>query len=85
MSKPQYWAVWPKSVERKLCRIEKAVSPFEAIQLAFGKLRMNERWDRGRWAVKSLGPNVRLLQSDKKRIAALSSDEGWIDPFDWKE
>jgi hypothetical protein len=84
MSKSNYWAVWPKSVKRELCRIEKAASPFEAIRLAFGS-RLMERFDRGRWSVKSLGSNVRLLQSDKKRIAALSSDEGWIDPFDWKE
>jgi hypothetical protein len=84
MSKTNYWAVWPKSVKKELCRIEKAASPFEAIRLAFG-VKLQERFDRSRWAVKSLGPNARLLQSDKKRIAALSSDEGWIDPFDWKE
>lgn len=84
MSKFQYWAVWPKSVPRKLCRIEGAGSPIEAVRLGFGSV-LRERFDRGRWLVKSLGTNTDILRSDSRRISALSSDDGWIDPFDWKE
>jgi hypothetical protein len=67
-----YWAVRPKSMPEHI-RIEKAATAMHAYELAFGR---GNPW--GAYEVKDLGTRVAVIQSDTKRMALLTSPEGWI-------
>ncbi len=66
-----YYAVRPKGDPSNI-RIEKALSPATACEMAFGKGRLSQ------WEWKDLGPRVSVIQSDSKRIALLTDPTGWI-------
>ncbi len=72
--RPHYWAVRPKG-DASNTRIEKAETASRACELAFGRGRQ-----RGAWEAKDLGTQVHVIHSDSKRIALLTSPEGWSDP-----
>lgn len=66
-----YWAIKPKGRE-DVTRIEKANTAEEACRLAFGRPIF-----RGNYLAKNLGTRVSVIQSDRKRIALLTSEDGW--------
>lgn len=70
-----YYAVRPRDLTSHI-RIEKAVSPREALRIAFGVTPAAGRIY-GEFYAKSLGTTVATIRSDKKRIAALTSPDGW--------
>lgn len=74
--KKYYWAVRPQSYDVKYTRIEHAETAREALRLAFG-IRLTPVDRRGAWIAKNLGTRVAVIQSDNKRIALLTSEEGW--------
>jgi hypothetical protein len=68
-----YYAIRPKGDDYKTTiRIEKAGTVGQAAELAFGR-------GKGKLEAKNLGTRVSVIHSDKKRIALLTSEEGWID------
>jgi hypothetical protein len=69
--KKRWWAVVPIGYDLKFVRIEKALTPERAIELATGsKVRA-----RGHWRVKDLGTRITPLQSDRKRNNLLREQE----------
>jgi hypothetical protein len=66
-----YWAVRPKATPMHI-RIEQAHSAYRAVCLAFGRPIGVDLWE-----AKDLGTRVAVLRSDKRRIALLTSPEGW--------
>lgn len=87
MNRQHYWAVKPTNAADVVIRIEHAWDPGEAIKRAFGmalyhKSHPLSKYDKGKWLVKDLGTRVSVIQSDAKRIALLTSKEGWVDPTD---
>jgi hypothetical protein len=67
-----YWAVRPKAIPTHI-RIEKAPTPRRAVELAFGSPISFETWE-----AKDMGTQVRVIQSDNKRIALLRDPENWF-------
>lgn len=70
-----YWAVRPKDpdLHRVATRIEHAETALQAYNLAFGR---GSPW--GNYEAKDLGGQVRVIQSDRRRIELLTSSEGWV-------
>jgi hypothetical protein len=66
----RYWAVRPKTMPDQI-RIEKAETSSQAAVLAFG------RGTGAGWEAKDLGTRASVIQSDKRRIALLTSPDGW--------
>ena len=71
-----YWAVrpikFPTDIHPAATRIEKAPTAKQACELAFGRGIYP-----GIWEAKNLGTQLRVIQSDKKRIALLMDPKGW--------
>lgn len=66
-----YYAVrYPSAPDQ--ARIEKADDQFHAMRQAFGPYTRYTQWE---W--KDLGTTVDVIRSDRKRIAALTSKDGW--------
>ncbi|MDE2426308.1 MAG: hypothetical protein KGO96_10430 [Elusimicrobia bacterium] len=70
----RYWAVKPKTFDPSYARIEKAASSYEACRLAFGRPISPEVYH-----AKDLGSTIKIVRSDKQRIAAIRDPDGWVD------
>lgn len=86
MARPHYFAVRPKG-RVEAVRVEKAETAEGALRLAFGhQLYKAEsdlaKIDHDTWEIKDLGGSVQIMRVDKRRIAALTSTEGWKSPYD---
>jgi hypothetical protein len=68
----RYFAIKPIKLDPKYTRIEKARTPTEAFNKAFGR-----GFSHG-FCWKDLGTQVRPIQTDKWRIAQLCDPKGWI-------
>jgi hypothetical protein len=82
--RPRYWAVKPASGDEKAIRVARAESAEYAILETFGMTLYRspdlKHLNLGRWLVKDLGTRVTVMHSNKQRLAALTSPEGWFDP-----
>jgi hypothetical protein len=72
MGRQQYWAVRPRTMPEAV-RIEKAATPEGALRLAFGTVS-----PQGGYEAKTLGTTLAVVRSDRRRMEALTSVEGWI-------
>jgi len=79
MPYPTYWAVKPTNQD--CIRIERAHTPIQACDQAFGRSSLKAKYNVGHWLVKNLGTRVSVIQSDRKRKALLSDPSGWFDPY----
>lgn len=73
----RYWAVRYSGAPEQV-RTEKAETPERAFKLAFGVSPVMFGVNDGRTQYKDLGTRVEILRSDKRRIAALTSPDGWV-------
>lgn len=69
-----YWAVRPIWISDNI-RIERAETAIEAANLAFG--RRDIRRAKPAFEAKNLGTRAAIIQSDKKRNALLTDQDGW--------
>jgi len=72
-----YWAVRPKGRGPEAARIERADSAMDAIDQAFGRGMYWTLDGKPLFEVKNMGRRIRDIQSNKKRLAALNSTQGW--------
>jgi hypothetical protein len=74
----KYYAVRYKSAPTQP-RIEKANTPRRAFHLAFGHPPRTFKGQPADAEYKDLGGRVKVIQSDRKRIALLTEPTGWIE------